>query len=345
MPACPIAVNEENRDRKMRIHGQTLLSWFGVAVLLGAVLSACGATPEPEGPQDLAQLESISLDAGEKLSVVATTNIVGDVVRQVGGDRIELTTLMSIGIDPHSYVPTPADSAAIHDAHIVFASGAGLESDLEQVFESAGGDAVRVYLSDGLQHRLTEGTLEEGGDGHAHDEGDSDPHVWFDVRNVIHWVETIEQALSALDPANAAAYQANAAAYTQELEELDAWVVEQVAAIPQANRKLITNHPSFGYLAGRYGLEQVGAIYPFSPSAEPSARDIALLDDTIREYGVPAVFTESTVNPKLAEQVAADTGVKLVALYSGSLGEPGSGAETYILLIRYDVGAIASALR
>ena len=345
MPACPIAVNEENRDRKMRIHRQRLLSWFGVVVLLGAVLSACGGTPEPEGPQDLALLESISLDAGEKLGVTATTNIVGDVVRQVGGDSIELTTLMSIGIDPHSYVPTPADSAAIHDAHIVFASGAGLESDLEQVFESAGGDAVRVYLSDGLQHRLTEGTLEEGGDGHAHDEGDSDPHVWFDVRNVIHWVETIEQALSALDPANAAAYQANAAAYTQELEELDAWVVEQVAAIPQANRKLITNHPSFGYLAGRYGLEQVGAIYPFSPSAEPSARDIALLEDTIREYGVPAVFTESTVNPKLAEQVAADTGVKLVALYSGSLGEPGSGAETYILLIRYDVGAIASALK
>jgi len=345
VPACASAANMENRDRKMRIRGQRLLSWFGVVVLLGAVLSACGGAPEPEGPQDLTQLESISLDAGEKLSVVATTNIVADVVRQVGGDSIELTTLMSIGIDPHSYVPTPADSAAIHDAHIVFASGAGLESDLEQVFESAGGDAVRVYLSDGLQHRLVGGMLEEDGDGHAHKEGDSDPHVWFDVRNVIHWVETIEQALSALDPANAAAYQANAEVYTQELEELDAWVVEQVAAIPEANRKLITNHPSFGYLAGRYGLEQVGAVYPFSPSAEPSARDIALLEDTIREYGVPAVFTESTVNPKLAEQVAADTGVKLVALYSGSLGEPGSGAETYILLIRYDVGAIASALR
>ena len=329
----------------MKIHLQKLLSWFVVVVLLGAVLGACGSTPEPEQPQDLARLEPISLDAGEKLSVIATTNIVGDVVGQVGGDHIELTTLMSIGVDPHSYVPTPADSAAIHDAHIVFASGAGLESDLERVFESAGGDAIQVNLSDGLQHRLTEGTLEEEGDGHEHDEGEVDPHVWFDVRNVIHWVETIEQALSTLDQANAAAYQANAAAYTQELEELDAWVVEQVAAIPQANRKLVTNHPSFGYLAGRYGLEQVGAVYPFSPSAEPSAGDIALLEDTIREYGVPAVFAESTVNPKLAQQVADDTRVKLVALYSGSLGEPGSGAETYILLIRYDVGAIANALK
>ena len=331
----------------MRTHQRRLLSWIGIAVLLGAMLGACGSQPDPEQAQDPAQLEAISLNAGEKLSVIATTNIVGDVVRQVGGDQIALTTLMGIGIDPHSYVPTPSDSAAIHDAHVVFASGAGLESDLEQTFESAGGGAVRVYLSDGLQHRLTEGTLEEEGGEHEHehDEGEIDPHVWFDVKNVMQWVEMIEQVLSTLDPANAPAYQAHAASYTQELEELDAWVVEQVAAIPQANRKLVTNHPSFGYLAGRYGLEQIGAVYPVSPSAEPSARDIALLEDTIREYGVPAVFAESTVNPKLAQQVADDTGVELVALYSGSLGEPGSGAETYVLLIRYDVGAIANALK
>jgi ABC-type Zn uptake system ZnuABC Zn-binding protein ZnuA len=321
-----------------------LLVQFGLLVLLVAVLSACGGS-EPQGAQDPAQIEPISLDAGEKLRVVATTNIVGDVVHQVGNDRIELIILMDTGIDPHSYVPTPSDSAAIHDAHVVFASGAGLESNLDRVFASAGGDAARVYLSDELQHRLIGGGLEQAGDEHQHDEGEIDPHVWFDVQNVIHWADTIEQVLSALDPANAAAYQANAASYTQELEELDTWVVEQVSTIPEANRKLVTNHPSFGYLADRYGLEQVGAVYPFSPSAEPSAKDIALLEDTIREYGVPAIFAESTVNPRLAEQVADDTGVKLVALYSGSLGGPGSGAETYILLIRYDVSAIADALR
>ena len=329
----------------MRTHEHRLLTWLGVAVLLGAVLGACSGQPEPDQPQDLTQLAPISLDAGERLGVIATTNIVGDVVHQVGGDRIKLTTLMGIGIDPHSYVPTPSDSAAIHDAHVVFASGAGLESSLEQNFENAGGDAIRVYLSDDLHHRLTEGGLEEEGDGHDHEEGEIDPHVWFDVQNVIQWVEMIEQVLSALDPANAAAYQANAAGYVRELEELDAWVIEQVASIPQANRKLVTNHLSFGYLADRYGLEQVGAVYPISPAAEPSARDIALLEDAIREYDVPAVFAESTVNPKLAQQVADDTGVKLVALYSGSLGEPGSGAETYIKLIRYDVGAIVNALK
>jgi ABC-type Zn uptake system ZnuABC Zn-binding protein ZnuA len=329
----------------MRHHVHRLLSRYGLLVLLIAVIGACASAAEPEGAHGVTQQEPASLGAGEKPRVVATTNIVGDVVHQVGGDRIELITLMDIGIDPHSYVPTPSDSAAIHDAHIVFASGAGLESDLERVFASAGGDAMQVYLSDELQHRLMGGGLEEADGGHEHDEGEIDPHVWFDVQNVIQWVSTVEQVLSALDPVNAAAYAANAASYTQYLEELDAWVEEQVSTIPEANRKLVTNHPSFGYLADRYGLEQVGAVYPFSPSAEPSARDIALLEDAIREFGVPAVFAESTVNPKLAEQVADDTGVRLVPLYSGSLGGPGSGAETYIQLIRYDVSAIADALR
>jgi ABC-type Zn uptake system ZnuABC Zn-binding protein ZnuA len=325
-----------------------MFSLLGVIILIAALVGACGGTA-PEGVEeqvrDVTEVERVPLGSGEKLQVVATTNIVGDVVSQVGGDEIALTTLMEIGVDPHSYVPTPAGTAAIHDGHVVFANGAGLEADLEEMFESAGGDAVQVYLSQELEHRASgEGPAEADHD-HGPEEEGLDPHAWFDVQNVIHWAETIEQTLSALDPANAEAYRANAAAYVEELEDLDAWVVEQVATIPQANRKLVTNHPAFGYLADRYGLEQVGAVYPVSPSAEPSAQDIAALQDAILEYGVPAVFTESTVNPKLAQQVAQDTGVELVALYSGSLGGPGSGAESYIALIRYDVKAIVAALR
>jgi manganese/iron transport system substrate-binding protein len=322
------------------------LSLLGVIILLVALVGACGGTP-PEGAQeqDVAQLEPVPLGSGEKLQVVATTNIVGDVVRQIGGEQIALTTLMEIGVDPHSYVPTPAGTAAIHDGDVVFANGAGLEVDLEEMFESAGGDAIRIHVSQELEHRPGEDGPAGAGHEHGQEEEGLDPHAWFDVQNVIHWAETIEQTLSRLDPANAEAYRANAAAYVEELESLDAWVVEQVATIPQVNRKLVTNHPAFGYLAGRYGLEQVGAVYPLSPSAEPSARDIAALEDAILEYGVPAVFTESTVNPKLAQQVAQDTGVELVALYSGSLGGPGSGAESYIALIRYDVKAIVDALR
>jgi ABC-type Zn uptake system ZnuABC Zn-binding protein ZnuA len=328
------------------------LALLSTAGLLLALIAACGSTAPDTGHEhdmaedevDVASLEPVPLGAGEKLKAVATTNIVGDVVDQVGGDRIELTTLMSAGVDPHSYVATPADTAALHDAHVVFANGLGLEADLEEILHSAGGDAVEIHLSHELEHLSTGTQTEDAGDGHEHEE-DVDPHVWFDVTNVMHWVETIETALSALDPANAGAYQASAKAYGQQLADLDAWVVEQMANIPQGNRKLVTNHPAFGYLAARYGLEQVGAVYPVSPSAEPSAQDIAALEDTIREYGVPAVFTESTVNPKLAQQVAEDTDVKLVTLYSGSLGGPGSGVESYILLIRYDVNAIVDALK
>ena len=332
----------------MELRKWKLAPLVGVLVLVAAMAGACGGSPpeaNQERDQEPAELEPASLGSGEKLQVVATTNIVGDVVHQIGGEQIALTTLMGTGIDPHSYVPTPAGTAAIHDAHVVFANGAGLEADLEEMFEGAGGSALQIHLSDDLAHRLTGDQFEEAGQEHEHDDENLDPHVWFDVQNVIQWAETIEQTLSALDPAHAGAYQANAAAYTAELQKLDAWVEEQIATIPQAHRKLVTNHPAFGYLANRYGLAQVGAVYPISPSSEPSAQDIAALEDAILQHGVPAVFTESTVNPKLAQQVAQDTGVALVTLYSGSLGGPGSEVESYVALIRYDVGAIVDALR
>ena len=320
-----------------------LFGSLAVLALLALAVPGCQPRPAPAteqsgGSGEGQELLPVTLSQGDRLRVVATTNIVGDVVGRVGGEQIELTTLMGVGVDPHSYVPTPAGTAAVHDAHVVFASGAGLEEFMEEMLESAGGESVQIYLSDGLE-------LREAGHGHKGEGEKADPHVWFDVRNVIQWVEAIEQTLSALDPANEEAYGANAGAYVRELEELDGWIVEQIATVPEGNRKLVTNHPAFGYLAGRYGLEQVGAVYPISPSAEPSARDIAALHDTVREYGVPAVFAESTVNSKLVEQLAGDTGVKLVPLYSGSLGGPGSGVESYVALMRHDVTAIVEALK
>jgi ABC-type Zn uptake system ZnuABC Zn-binding protein ZnuA len=320
-------------------------------VLVTGLAVACGnaaSTGEPAHGSEPGALEPLTLEAGEKLAVVATTNIVGDVVAQVAGDRIDLVTLMGTGVDPHSYVPTPADTAAIYDADVVLISGGGLEANMENVLESAGGEASRVSLFEGIEP-LPAGSeaheAEDAGEEADHDHGDVDPHVWFSVPNVIHWVDRIEQTLSALDPANAGHYQENARAYIAELEALDGWIMDQVALIPEGNRRLVTNHPVFGYFAARYGLEQVGAVYPVSPAAEPSAQEIAALQDAIQAFGVPAVFTESTVNPKLAEQVAEDTGVQLVPLYTGSLGEPGSGAGTYLDMMRYDVEAIVEALR
>jgi manganese/iron transport system substrate-binding protein len=342
--------------RRKSLSGTTVLAKLVILVpmlvFVSMAVSACGspttATPEERDAGEhirTGALDAVSLGGTEKLQVVATTNIVADVVANVGGEHIEIQTLMDVGVDPHSYVPTPADTAAIHDAHAVFANGAGLEIGLEEMLASAGGDAVLVYVSDGLEllaAQAGEAGQEQQGN---HGEGEADPHVWFDVQNVIHWVSEIEKALSSLNPANSEYYAQNAQAYIQELDALDTWVQEQVATIPQDNRKLVTSHPTFGYLAERYGLEQIGAVYPISPSSEPSAQDIATLEDVIRAYGVPAVFTESTINPKLAAQVAADTGIELVSLYTGSLGAEGSGAETYILLMRYDISAIVDALK
>ena len=307
-----------------------VLSSLAVVLLLAAACGRSAVVPEPSA--QATPPGPVQLAPGEKLRVVATTNLVGDVVGRVGGDRIHLTTLMGWGVDPHSYVPSPRDTAAVYDANLLFANGAGLEIFLAEMLANAGGRAVRVYLSNGLQLRTLNG-------------GAPDPHVWFDAQNVIHWVNTVEQFLSALDPAHAAAYQTNAATYIAELQALDAWIVQQVAAIPQANRKLVIDHPVFGYFSGRYGFEQIGAVYPLNPSAEPSAQDVAALERTMRQYSVPAVFSESTVSPKLADQVARDTGVKLFLLYTDSLGGPGTPAATYLDMMHYDVQVIVSALR
>jgi ABC-type Zn uptake system ZnuABC Zn-binding protein ZnuA len=259
------------------------------------------------------------------------------VVRAVGGDAIALTVLLPMGTDPHSYEPTPQDVAAVADADVVFVNGAGLEVFLDSLLESAGGDAHVVSVSEGIEFlRL--------GDEHEH--GDFDPHVWFDPNNVLVWVENVEQALSILDPANAEAYAANASEYRVALQELDDWIQSQVAQIPKANRKLVTDHASFGYFAERYGFEQIGAVFPgFSTLTEPSAQERAELEEAIRALGVQAIFVGTTINPSLAQQVAEDTGAQLVFLYSGSLSEPNGPANNYLRLMRYDVSAIVDALR
>jgi manganese/iron transport system substrate-binding protein len=296
--------------------------------------------------ETVVELAPIPLGIGEKLKVVATTSIVADIVKNVGGDLTDLTVLLPVGSDPHAFEPTPHDLANVADAHVVFANGLGLEAFLAEMLENAGGETPVVAVSRRVETRQfgVDEEVEDDEEGH-HLEG-VDPHVWMIPLNAVIFVHNIKQALIALDPANAETYEANAEAYKIKLEELDAWVEEQIETIPAENRQLVTDHDSFGYYVDRYGLELVGAVIPaFSTNAQPSAQELVALQNAITKYGVKAVFVSTTVNPVLSERVAEDTGIKLVPLYTGSLGEVGSGAETYLDFIRYNTKAIVEALQ
>jgi len=285
------------------------------------------------------------------LKVVATTTLVGDVVQQVGGDLIDLTTLLTPGIDPHTFQPTPQDVASLTAAQVIFANGAGLEEFLESLADSAGVADRVVHLDEGIE--LISSHAEEHEGEHHHEEGEDhhhhaggDPHLWTDPNNVILWTQTIASKLSALDPAHASVYAKNAEQYTRQLHELDGWIRQQVAEIPEDQRVIVTDHLLFAYFAERYGFHQAGAIIPgYSTAAEPSAQELAALEDAIRQLGVKAILVGNTVNPSLAQRVAEDTGTRLVFIYTGSLSAPGGEADSYIQYIRYNVSAIVEALK
>ncbi len=334
----------------------TVAAGLLLALLLGGCASTNRATAVPS-ERDGAP------GAGERLRVVATTTIVADVVRNVGGDRIALTTLLPTGADPHSFEPTPQDVATLNAARIIFANGAGLEAFLDRLLQNVDEDALVVSLSDGLEllepsaphvphHDYDEDDVaqveEPGHDGEEDEHGHIayDPHVWFDPHHVMVWADTIAEALGALGPEGAGTYRANAAAYKSRLERLDQWIEEQVTQVPPENRRLVTDHAAFTYFAACYGFEQVGALLPgTSTLAESSAQELARLEEAIREYDVKAIFVGLTVNPSLAERVAQDTGVQLVFLYTGSLSGPEGPASDYISMMEYNVTAIVAALR
>jgi ABC-type Zn uptake system ZnuABC Zn-binding protein ZnuA len=303
-----------------------------------------------------------ALPAGEVPSVVATTSIAGDVVRQVAGNVAEVTVLLPLGADPHSFEPAPRDIALMTDADAVFINGLGLEEFLGSTLENSGIDPDRIIsLSEGITTRDTaaadhdheeehsdehsDGHSEEHADEHSHDHSGADPHVWFSPINIMVWTDNAAAALSALDPANAETYAANAAAYKAQLEELDAFIQEQISSIPEENRELVTDHRAFGYFADRYGLTQIGAVVPaYSTVAEPSARELAALQDTIAEHQVPAIFVGRSVNPQMAEQIANDSGIALIPLYTGSLSAADGSAPTYIDMMRYNTERIVEGL-
>lgn len=301
-----------------------------MAVLAAVLLApACGALPGTAG----------------KLKVVATFSILGDITRNVGGEAIDLTVLASAGLDPHTYQPSPADLAKVAEADVVIENGLHFEGWLDGIIESSESLATRAAVGEAVSPlRNAPHADEEPADDHGH--GEVDPHVWHSVANTIQMTKAIRDALAQADPANAATYHANAEAYIGQLQALDKWVFEQVGTLPEARRKLVTAHDTFGYFADRYGFEVIGTLLPTTTEgAMPSAQHLARLVDGVRAAGVPAIFAENVSANGAINQIASEAGVAVVAsLYTDALGSAGSGADTYIGLMRHNVQTIVGEL-
>jgi zinc/manganese transport system substrate-binding protein len=279
---------------------------------------------------------------GGALKVAATTSILGDVVGRIGGTNILLAVLLRPGQDPHAFNPTPADLAGLTRSRLLFANGLGLEGFLPRL---PPGPRI-VDVSRRLPFRRMSGAHDHAHEPHAETEGAPDPHVWFNPLHVAAWSDVIRDTLAEADPAHAAAYAERAAAYREELLALDAWIREQVAALPLERRRLVSDHAVLGYFADRYGFTLAGVIVPsFSSEAEPSARDLARLETTIRSEKIPALFVTRTVSPVLAERLAGDTGIHVAPFYDGALSEPDGPASTYLDFMRHNVSVFINALK
>lgn len=268
--------------------------------------------------------------AEDRLNVVASFSILGDFVRNVGGDRVNLTTLVGPDGDAHVYAPTPADAKRIAGAKLMFINGLGLEGWLPRLLLSSGSKAPIITATSGIA------PLNLG--------SDADPHAWQSVVNARIYVANIRDGLVAAGPADAAAFRSNADAYLAKLDTLDREVREAVAQIPDNRRKVISTHRAFGYFAAAYAIEFIAPL-GVSTESEASARDIAGIITQIKTAKIPAVFLENISDPRLIRQIAAETGAKVGGtLYSDSLtGEKGE-APTYIEMVRHNIKALTSAL-
>jgi ABC-type Zn uptake system ZnuABC Zn-binding protein ZnuA len=317
------------------------LRLLSALLALALLAAACRPAPAPAAP------------AGT-LKVLAVETFLADIAQNVAGDRAQVQALMPLGIDPHAFEPTPQDVARIAESQVLIVNGAGLEEWLAETIANAGGRRTVIEAAAGLRSREAregeaaamspEEQASAGGD-HPHESGD--PHFWLDPRHVIKYVESIRDGLTAADPDGRDVYARNADAYIAQLNELDRWITAQVAQIPAERRLIVTNHESFGYFADRYGFKIIGTIVPSaSTGAAPSAQQMAGLVVHIRETGAIAIFLETGSNPQLAQQIAQETGVKVVSdLYTHSITEPGGNAPTYMDMLKHNVATIVEALK
>jgi zinc/manganese transport system substrate-binding protein len=275
--------------------------------------------------------------AQEKLPVVASFSILGDFVREVGGERVAVTTLVGPDGDAHVYSPTPADAKTVAGAKLVVVNGLKFEGWLTRLVKSSGTKATVATATTGI-------TPLKMADDHGHGHGGEDPHAWQSVANAKLYVGNVRDALIAADPAGKASYEANATGYLAKLDALEAEIKAAVARIPADRRKAITSHDAFGYFVKAYGIEFI-APQGVSTEAEASARDVARIIRQIKAQKVPAVFLENITNPRLAEQIARESGAKIGGrLYSDALSAADGPAGTYIAMMKHNISQIEKAL-
>jgi ABC-type Zn uptake system ZnuABC Zn-binding protein ZnuA len=309
-----------------------------VLLVLGALVAAC----QPAG-------QAVQSGGGKTaLKVIAAETFLADIAQNVAGDRVTVESLMPIGVDPHGFEPTPTDVAKVADSNLLIVNGAGFEEFMAELLENAGGQRTVIEAAAGLTQRMPkEGEhVEEREDEHEH-EHEGDPHFWLDPSNVIKYVENIRDGLSAADPEGAATYKANAENYIAQLKDLDRWIVDRVKEAPEAQRLLVTNHESFGYFADRYGFHIIGTVVPsVSTGSSPSAQQLAVLIDHVKATGAKAIFLETGANPQLADQVAQETGSKVVTnLHTHSITDGDGPAPTYLEMMKANTNAIVDALK
>lgn len=276
-------------------------------------------------------------DAQPRNLVVASTSIIADLVRNVGGDRIDVKALVGPDGDAHVYSPTPRDAKEIATAAIVFVNGLGLEGWLPRLVSASGSKAPMIVVSKGIAPRRMPDEEHPG-------RSVTDPHAWQSIADAQIYVANIRDGLVAVDPAGKAAYEANARAYLAKLDELENEVSTAIASIPAERRKIITTHDAFGYFGAAYGMSFI-APEGVSTDSEPSAKDVARIIRQIKQQKIPAVFLENVSDPRLIEQIARETGAAIGGkLYSDALSEPAGPASSYIDMMRHNVRELTKAL-
>ncbi|CAN5638925.1 metal ABC transporter substrate-binding protein [soil metagenome] len=307
---------------------------FGVLATAGALAFAaagCGTSAGETG-------------GGGEVRVAASISVLEDMTKEVGGDRVEVSTIVPVGASVETFQPSPSDARKISEADLVVQNGFGLESWLQDLLESAGGqDKPVVELSEGLEPLEAgeeDGEHAEDEHGHAHAEGN--PHFWLDVENAQHYAEGIRDSLIEVDPEGEAAYRRNAEEYLAELEELDAYIEDKARELPEENRKLVTAHDAFPYFAEAYGFELAGVVIQ-NPEAQPGSREVAEIVRTIEREDVPAIFTEPQFNSGLADTIASEADVEVAELYSDTLVGDESGG-SYEAMMRTNIDRIVEAL-